>query len=333
MTKESANGHDVIVIGASAGGVEALRTLVSGLSADLPAAVFVATHLAAEGPGLLPHILARSSPLPVQEASDGAHVERGRVYVARPDHHLMIEDSRMRVIYGPKENRARPAIDPLFRSAALAYGPRVIGVVLTGGLNDGAAGLAAIKKRGGLAVVQDPADALYPSMPRHAIAAVAPDEVVPVAQIPGVLVRMASERAVEAAPASEELRVEVAMGAGKPEDIEKLGDQSPYSCPECGGVLIQVDDPLLLRYRCRVGHAYTAEALAVDQDNHIEDSLWAALRALEESANLKKRMADRLRPGQAAKMVRDLDAGAQEAQKHAGSLRKLLVSLGKSAEE
>ena len=282
---------------------------------------------------MLPRILARASPLRVEQASDGDSIERGRIYVAAPDHHLMLEPKRVRVLHGPKENRSRPSIDALFRSAALAYGPRVIGVVLTGALNDGAAGLAAIQNRGGLTVVQDPEDALYSSMPRHALRAVKPDAVAALSQIPGVLARMISEPVPEAAPATEELRVEVALGAGKPEDIEKLGDQSEFSCPECGGVLVQVDDPALLRFRCRVGHAYTAETLAVDQEVHIEDSLWAALRALEESAGLKKRMADRLRKGSASTLVKRLDERAREAERHAESLRKLLGAFEKTVEE
>lgn len=325
--------HDIVVIGASAGGVEALRTIAAGLPSDLPAAVFVVLHMSPEGPGLMAELLERAGPLAAMEAEDGGDIERGRIYVARPDHHLVLHDSHVRLVRGPKENRSRPAIDPLFRSAALEYGSRVIGVVLTGSLDDGAAGLAAIKSGGGLAVVQDPSDALFPSMPRSAIRAVQPDHVVPVSEIASVLARAVSSPAGSAPPPGETLRVEVAMGAGEPEDIDTLGPQSPYSCPECGGVLNEVEDASVMRFRCRVGHAYTAESLASDQEETIEDSLWAALRALEESAELKAKLAGRLRKGKAAAVVERLESGAREANVHAASLRKLLASLETQLEE
>lgn len=194
--------HDIIVVGASAGGVEALRTLVAGLPAGLPASVFVVLHMSPDGPGLLPVLLARAAALPVEEARDGASFQRGHVYLARPDHHLVLEKGLTRVIRGLKENRARPAVDPLFRSAALEYGPRVIGVVLTGALNDGAAGLAAIKKAGGLAVVQDPEEALFDSMPRSALQVVAADHVVRVADLGALLARLVLQPAAERAPAA-----------------------------------------------------------------------------------------------------------------------------------
>jgi two-component system chemotaxis response regulator CheB len=235
--------HDVIVIGASAGGVEALRTIASGLPADLPATILVVLHMSREGSGLLAPLIDRAGPLRAVQPSDGDRLEKGRIVVARPDHHLVLQDGHVRVMRGPKENRARPAVDPLFRSAALAYGPRVVGVVLTGSLDDGAAGLAAIKRRGGLAVVQDPRDALFPSMPRSALHAVRADHVVPVSEMAALLARAAASPAGSGpGPDDETLRVEVAMSAGEPEDIDKLGAQSPYSCPECGGVLNPVED-------------------------------------------------------------------------------------------
>lgn len=325
--------HDIVVIGASAGGVEALRTIVAGLPGDLDASVFVVTHMSPEGPGLLAPLLDRAGPMKAAEAVDGAPIERGRIYVARPDHHLILSDGHMRVVRGPRENRSRPAVDPLFRSAALEYGPRVIGVVLTGSLDDGAAGLAAVKKCGGTAIVQDPKDALFASMPRSALQAVQADHVVAASAIARVLTRVVALPPGRALEPDEELRLEVAMGAGETEDIDKLGPPSPYGCPECGGVLNEVKDAAVLRYRCRVGHGYTAENLAAEQDQAIEDSLWAALRALEESAELKRRLADRMRSGRTPQVVRRLDAGAREAVRHAESLRTLLGSLEKQLEE
>src|SRR3954470_2925577 len=183
--------HDIIVIGASAGGVETLKALVRGLPAELPAAVFVVLHVAPGGPGYLPQILAKAGPLPASFPEDGEAIANGRIYVAPPDHHLLLEPGRVRVVRGPKENRHRPAADPLFRSAAWAYGPRVIGVVLSGTLDDGAAGLWAIKSCGGVAIVQDPEDALFDEMPASALASVDADHVAPLEELPLILAELA----------------------------------------------------------------------------------------------------------------------------------------------
>ena len=203
-------GHDIIVIGASAGGVEALRELAHGLPSNLPAAVFIVLHIPPGGPSRLPSILNQSGPRRARHAINGAAIERGQLYVAPPDHHLLVERERVRVVRGPKENRARPAADPLFRSAAHAYGTRVVGVVLSGSLDDGTAGLAAIKRRGGLTVAQDPEDALYPGMPRCARENVALDHCLPVAGIAPLLGRLASVQAKDDSvyPVPEILKVE-----------------------------------------------------------------------------------------------------------------------------
>src|SRR5437016_12022670 len=190
-------GHDIIVVGASAGGVEALVTLARSLKRNLQAAVFVVLHMPAQSPSLLPEILGRAGPLKAVQATDDMQIEPGHIYVAPPDHHMLMELGKVRVVRGPKENRHRPAVDPLFRSAALAYGPRVIGVILTGALDDGTAGLLAVKRRGGIAIVQDPDEALYPSMPLSALANVEVDYRLPLSSIGPLLVHLASEQVEE----------------------------------------------------------------------------------------------------------------------------------------
>src|SRR5262245_18310910 len=215
-------GHDIIVIGASAGGVGALQEVARGLPLDLPAAVFVVLHVSPSGPSMLPRILSNSGPLRAHHAINGEAIEHGQIYVAPPDYHLLVERERMRVVRGPKENRARPAADPLFRSAAHAYGTRVVGVVLSGTLDDGTAGLAAIKRRGGLTVAQDPVAALYPGMPRSATANVSLDLCLPVASIASLLSRLASlpEKDDAAYPVPEILKVETNISRLEESEME-----------------------------------------------------------------------------------------------------------------
>src|SRR5947209_3917375 len=232
-------GHNIIVVGASAGGVEALVTLVRSLPADLPAAVFIVLHIPAQSSSLLPEILTRSGPLVAFHPKDGGTIEQGKIYVASPDHHLMIARGSVRVVHGPKENRHRPAIDPLFRSAANMYKQRVIGVVLTGSLDDGTAGLLAIKQSGGLAVVQSPEDALYPSMPVHAMEHVKVDYVRPMREIGALLVRLVHEPVAELEEddTSEDMEVEIKMAEFDMKTIHdehKAGTPSAFSCPDCG---------------------------------------------------------------------------------------------------
>jgi two-component system, chemotaxis family, protein-glutamate methylesterase/glutaminase len=325
-------GHDIIVIGASAGGVSALQELVKRLPGDLPAAAFVVTHLSPDTPSLLPQLLARAGALPVSAAQDGDPIRRGTVCVARPDHHLLVEEQHVRVVRGPKENRHRPAVDTLFRSAALAHGPRVVGVVLTGALSDGTSGLLAIKERGGVAIVQDPDDADFPSMPRSALHAVAVDHTLPLTEIPAVLSRLAREAAGDEPAGSKQMEREVAMAAGAPEDTNTFGHPSTYGCPECGGVLWDVDDKHLIRFRCRVGHAYSAESLLSDQEEGIEEALWAALRALEENATLQTRVAGRLRERRQDAPALRVEERVRTAQRHADQVRRLLSTLEKQVD-
>ena len=289
-------GHDVIVIGGSAGAFEPLRTILRGLPANLPAAVLVTLHLGAESH--LAQLLDRASALPVSSAEPGRTLTPGQVHVAVPDLHLMLHDGHMILRRGPRENLARPAIDPLFRSAACSFGGRVIGVLLSGSLNDGAAGLRAIKQCGGLAVVQDPGEAAYTDMPLGALRHAAVDHVTPAAAIGELLARLARTPAGPTPAIPLELRLETAIAAQELAGMEaedRLGTPSRFTCPECHGALWEIDDGSLLRYRCHVGHAFTAEAMFRAQAVGAEEMLWNLARAHQEHAALARRMAERER--------------------------------------
>ncbi len=321
----------MVVVGASAGGIEALRALVARLPADLPAAVLVVIHTAPNSPQLVPGILQASGPLPVAYASHGALVARGHIYVAPPDHHLILAGETMQVVRGPKENRARPAIDPLFRSAAWAYGPQAIGVVLSGMLNDGTAGLWAIKSCGGIAVVQDPEEARFGDMPRHALAHVPVDHRLTadaIGELVGRLVRQPIDAAHLSLRRSEQVGLETKMARVRENDMNdmnRIGKLSPYTCPACKGSLWEVDDANVLRFRCHTGHAFTAEDLADSQDDGIENALYAAVRALEESGKLSAAVAVRARDDDRERLAEVYEARARDAEHNADLIRALLV--------
>lgn len=282
------NHHrDIVVMGASAGGVEALSILCGGLP-QIPAAIFVVVHTAPAGPGMLARVLEHRSKWPTQLARDNAPIEHGHIYVAPPDRHLVLERDRMRLVRGPIENRHRPAVDALFRSAAAAFGPRVIGVVLSGYLDDGTAGAIAIKRRGGVVVAQHPEDALAPAMPESVISNTGANYVLPVAEIPALLKDLCREPlpAKAFAIAEEQMKKES-------EVVDPNGTPSAYTCPECNGTLWEVQDGGLLRFACRVGHSFSADSMIEDQGESAERALWAALRALEERADLAERMTRR----------------------------------------
>ncbi|MDZ7963612.1 MAG: chemotaxis protein CheB [Nostoc sp. DedSLP03] len=293
--------HNIIVVGTSAGGVEALTYLVKHLPPDLNAAVIIVLHISSHSKSLLPQILSRAGKLPVFHAQDGEAIVPGGIYVALPDHHLLVEKGYLRLTRGAKENRCRPAIDPLFRSAARTYGQRVIAVLLTGLLDDGTAGLMAVKMRRGVAIVQNPDDALYPDMPRNAIENVKDiDHILPLSDIPSTLVALVNT-AMEIQPENpvpNEMEFESKIVQLDLEAIEnesnRPGKPSTFGCPDCGGILWELEEGNLLRFRCRTGHAYSAETLLATQSDKLEDALWIALRALEEKASLSHRMASRM---------------------------------------
>lgn len=276
--------HDIIVVGGSAGSTEVLLDIVAELPADLPAAVFVAVHVAPDHRSLLPDLLKRRGPLPASNPVDGERFEPGHIYVAPPDNHLEIRDGAMRVVRGPRENGQRPSVDALFRSASRAHGSRVIGVVLSGYLDCGTAGMLSIKARGGISVVQDPATATVPHMPQHVLDRVPVDHVVRPPEVASLLARLC------ASPAGPTPRVERPL-----DQLEgaELGAHVELVCPLCQGVLTEAQYGDVEAFRCHVGHAFSLHSLVQEQSDELERALWAAVRSLEEAAALSKRVASR----------------------------------------
>lgn len=325
--------RDLIVVGASAGGVEALRMLVAGLPADLPAAVAVVLHLPAGGTSALSNILRRFGTLPTVTATSGTPIRPGTVYVAPPDHHLLVVDDQFALSHGPTENGYRPAINALFRSAALAQGTRVIGVLLSGVLDDGVAGLVSIATQGGLTVVQDPKDALYPGMPRNALRYLTPDHVIPAADIGPLVGKLTRENSgVDRAPPGMskllELENEIAHNRRTAVDYQAngIGMPSGFSCPDCQGVLSELG-PGEGRYRCRVGHAWTADALLHAQGDVFERALWTALRSLEEKASMAERISDDAAKRGSERLQSRYRRMADEAREAADVLRERLTAM------
>lgn len=331
--------RDLVVIGASAGGVEALQQILRQLSPDFDAAVLIVLHTSNHAGSVLPRILERAGTLPVSQPADGETIQHGHVYVAPPDYHMIVEGDLIRVIQGPRENLHRPAIDPLFRSAAAAYGQRAIGVILTGALDDGTSGLMVLAARGGTAIVQDPQSAMFASMPASALEQVPEAEVLP---LPDIAARL-EELVGEALPEQRQTRSrddlaakEIKIAELDMSELEKEnhpGRPSAFACPDCGGVLWEIEDSGFLRFRCRVGHAFTARHLGAEQRHAIETALWAALRALEESASLYRRMADRASNDERQHVAgRFLDREAN-TMANARVLRDFLLRVNKSDEE
>ncbi len=322
---------DIVVIGASAGGMEALKKLVAQLPSNFPGALFIVWHVAPAYPSVLPQILDRVCSLPVAHAIDKEAIQPGRIYVAPPDHHLLVESGHVRVTRGPKENRFRPSIDVLFRSAARSYGPQVIGVVLTGLLDDGASGLYAVKEQSGKAVVQDPFDALHASMPMQAMKAVAVDHCVPIAEMGALLVHLTNSAVEKKGEhlVSEQMDIEVKVAR---EDnafengIMKLGKLSPYTCPECHGMLLQLKEGNLIRFRCHTGHAYSLNSLLAEVTECIEASLWSTLRGIEESEMLMSHMAEHLREANDGEMAERFLQKAEEAHRRSDLVRQAVMS-------
>jgi two-component system chemotaxis response regulator CheB len=327
--------RDIIVVGTSTGGIEALKVLVGGLPHDFAASLFIVLHTAPYSPDILPEILERAGPLPASNARDWEQLSPGHIYVAPPDYHLLIERSGYtRVTQGPKENRFRPAVDPLFRSAAHAFGARVVGVILTGWLDDGVAGLYAVKECGGTAVVQDPEDAEAPSMPLNAVRRVKVDHCVPLAEMAPLLARLVKASGAEegAYPVSERMETEVKI-AREDDALEsgilQWGKPSIYGCPECHGVLLQLEEGGHLRFRCHTGHAYSVQSLLAEMAEKTEESVWSAVRSIEEQAMLMRRLAEHLGrhedDGAAALMLQN----AQETLRRAELVKQATLNYGR----
>jgi two-component system, chemotaxis family, protein-glutamate methylesterase/glutaminase len=323
--------HDVVVIGGSAGAIDGLTEIVRRLPGDLGAAVFVAIHVSPHAKSALPRILSRAGPLPAEHPADGGRFERGRIYVAPPDVHLIVDDAVVRLVPGPRENGVRPAIDPLFRSAAVSYGPRVAAVLLSGVLDDGTAGLVAVKRRQGVVILQDPATTPFKGMLDSARANVEVDHCVPVPAIASLLLQLAAGPLAPAAGASvtHDPDVKALLASTHLEPAPLLGTPSVLSCPECGGTLNeQVDD--VIRFRCHTGHAYSAESLLAGQTAGIESALWAALRALEDKARLCQKVARRAAERHHERIEARYVEQAETLQQQARLIRQMLTRSDQS---
>lgn len=323
--------RDLVVVGASAGGVEALQAFVHDLPTELEAAVLIVLHVPAVGHSVLPDILTRSGPVPARHARNGDRLEHGRILVAPADHHLVVMGDRVLLTRGPQENGHRPAVDVLFRSAARSRGPDVVAVVLSGVLDDGTAGAAAVVSRGGTVLAQDPADALYAAMPEHVIDRVSVQLVAPAAELAKAVVN-----ALATAPLpvpndpSELMRLETALAAMDDDAMnaeDRPGKPSGFSCPDCNGALFEIRDDDVFRFRCRVGHAWSAHTLFTEQAQSLDSALWMALRSLEEKAALARKLAAqaeaRWNPLSASRFIEQ----ASEAV-HAASLIRGLLERG-----
>src|SRR5262249_55254456 len=285
--------RDILAIGASAGGVEALSFLAQNFPRDFPAAVLVTVHLWREGSSYLDEILDRSGPLPAVFASDNERLKKGHLYVAPANCHLIVDDDRLSLGHGSRENNSRPAIDPMMRSAAVCCGPRTIGVVLTGTLSDGASGLWAIDQCGGTTVVQDPHDAEFSDMPTNALNRLRPDHVIGLKAMPRLLNNLVSQPVGKTMPIPDSVKFEVEIARGNfstIEDMDRIAGRSGFACPDCHGAMWEIKEGELVRYRCHVGHTYAADLMSFALDKNLRRALGSALRALEERRSLARRL-------------------------------------------
>lgn len=321
---------DIIVIGTSAGGIEALRLIFGALPKDLDASIFVVLHTSADSPGILGAIFDRAGVLPAITVKTQERIRPGTIYLASPDHHIILEPGLVRATRGPKENRFRPAVDPLFRSAAQTYGPRVIGVILTGGLDDGTAGLWAVKQLGGTAVVQNPDEALAGSMPRNAMKYVQVDHCVALAEVAPLLVQLTREPAQGKGADEVSKTIEIEINIAKEDraldaGVLKLGEPSNYACPECHGVLLQMHEDRRIRFRCHTGHAYSVESLMAEINDAVQDALWNAIRSIEESALFMQHLSRHAGEAEKGGAADELRKAAEDATRRADLVRQAVL--------
>jgi two-component system chemotaxis response regulator CheB len=327
-TKKSLD--QIVVIGTSAGGLNALTQLISQLQANFPAPILVVQHISADATGnVLVESLNKVSKIKCAHAESGTKLKPGHLYVAPSDHHLMVDSGhKILVTKGAQENRSRPAIDPLFRSAAVEFGNRVIAILLTGYLDDGTAGMKVVQRCGGICIVQDPADADYPDMPQNALNQLEPEYCLPVIEMGGLLYQLMEREIPQLKTIPEDILIEANIAKRVLSDlpsVNALGEQVPFNCPGCGGVLWMVDNGISMRYRCHTGHAYTAAALLAEQTKKIEETMWVALRMFEERRNLLTTMAEQ----QSGAAGRSALERANESDVHIGRIKAILMSADK----
>jgi two-component system chemotaxis response regulator CheB len=319
----------VVAVAASAGGIEALSGFVGTLPKDFPAAVLVVLHIPPSGTSVLPRILSRAGKLPACHPGDGERLANGVVFVAPPDRHLVLDDGRVRLSAGPKESGHRPSADVLLRSVAQSFRERAAGVVLSGTMDDGAAGLRAIRAVGGLALVQDPDEAAFPGMPAAAVEEADPQIVAPVAELADHLCGWLDQLP--------KLSLEAVVSDADPQPAG--GDEiTPQTCPECGGTLWLHDDYGARRFRCRVGHTFSIDGMLAGKQTVIERALWAAVVALEERADLTRRVIKRLReagasPAYLARLEEDIDSSHERADDLRDLIRELVQEASRNHEE
>ncbi|CAO3430620.1 chemotaxis protein CheB [Azospirillum endophyticum] len=320
--------RDIIAIGASAGGLTALTRLFRAMPKDCAPTVFIVLHITPTAHSALPRLLDRIGWLPAFHPVDGEPIRSGHIHVAPPDHHLLVHRDRVLIRRGPRENRTRPAVDPLFRSAAVAFGSRVVGVVLSGTLDDGTSGLRAIRRCGGIGVVQDPDDAEWPGMPQSAIDRGEADHVLALDAMPALLTRLAAEPAPPSPPVPFDIATEARIAEKEfttvSDDTQAVGRPTTLSCPECGGGLSEIHDGPMLRFRCRVGHAYSPESMETAQAEAMESALWIALRTHEDRIELFQRLGDHARDRGQSRVAATWDLQMLEARKNAELLRAVL---------
>ena len=322
--------RDIVVVGSSMGGIEALSSMARQLPEDLPAAVLVVQHTSPESPGVLADILNMKGAMTAVMAKDGMALENGRIYVAPPNRHLLVTSTGVRVSFGPRENRSRPAIDPLFRTAAVNYRNRVIGVVLTGLLGDGAAGLLAVQRCGGMALVQAPDDAAFPDMPLRALELVKDARQFAIDDLGKLLIQHCGERAPAPPKVPEGLAVETKL-TERSMAMEDWGvvpsKPTNFTCPECKGAIHEIRDEGLARFRCRVGHAYSSHDLLGDKVKAVEEALWMALQSLEERTQMLEMLSSEERERGRVRGAGTYSERARETRDHADRLRDLIMQL------